>query len=99
MDGVGGKRGWAWLFILEGLFSVVFGVLSLFFLPHSIERASFLTPAEKEEVLAQLRHEGTVNDNGDTFSWVEVGQAFLSLQVWFLAAIFTFGGIILASLA
>lgn len=99
MNGVGGKPGWAWLFILEGLVSVVFGVLSFFLLPRSVERASFLTHEEKEEILAQLRHEGMVNDLTDVFSWREVGQACMLPQVWFIGAIFLFAGIILASLA
>ncbi|KAF8075322.1 major facilitator superfamily domain-containing protein [Lyophyllum atratum] len=99
MNGVGGRPGWAWLFILEGLFSVVFGVLSFFLLPRTVERASFLTQTEKEQIMAQLRHEGTVNDNGDVFSWKEVGEACLLPQVWFIGGIFMFAGIILASLA
>ncbi|KAG6919693.1 hypothetical protein DXG01_002639 [Tephrocybe rancida] len=99
MQGVGGKPGWAWLFILEGLFSVVFGILSFFLLPRSVQQASFLGPLEKEEILAQLRREGTVNEETDVFSWKEVGQAFLLPQVLFVAGIFLFAGIILASLA
>ncbi|KAF9456650.1 major facilitator superfamily domain-containing protein [Collybia nuda] len=99
MDGIGGKAGWAWLFILEGLFSVIFGLVSLYFLPRSVESASFLTPTEKEGILAQLTHEGTMNDKSDVFSWAQVGQAFLLPQVWFVATIFFFAGIVLGSLS
>lgn len=28
MDGVGGKPGWAWIFILEGLVTIVVGIIS-----------------------------------------------------------------------
>lgn len=28
MDGVGGYAGWRWIFILEGLFTVIVGILS-----------------------------------------------------------------------
>jgi hypothetical protein len=30
MDGVGGKPGWAWIFILEGLATIVVALLSYF---------------------------------------------------------------------
>lgn len=33
MDGLGGYQAWRWIFIIEGLFAVVFGVLSYPFLP------------------------------------------------------------------
>ncbi|KAG6855640.1 hypothetical protein H0H87_012764 [Tephrocybe sp. NHM501043] len=99
MQGVGGKPGWAWLFFLEGLFSVLFGVLSFFLLPRSVDRASFLQPVEREEIMAQLKNEGTVDDEADVFSWKEVGQAFLLPQVQFIAGIFLFAGVILSSLA
>ena len=29
MDGIGGKRGWAWIFILEGLATVIIGIISI----------------------------------------------------------------------
>ncbi|KAG6855414.1 hypothetical protein H0H87_003314 [Tephrocybe sp. NHM501043] len=99
MDGVGGKPGWAWLFFLEGMFSVVFGVLSFFLLPRSVERATFLASSEKDEILVQLRHEGTLNDEADAFSWKEVGRALFLPQVLFILAIFLFAGTILASLS
>ncbi|GLB41450.1 putative major facilitator superfamily protein [Lyophyllum shimeji] len=99
MDKVGGRPGWAWLFILEGLFSVLFGILSFFLLPRSVESATFLKHEEKQEILAQMRHEGTVNEQTDVFSWREVGQAFMLPQVLFVSTIFLFAGIILSSLA
>ncbi|EXJ70637.1 uncharacterized protein A1O5_06708 [Cladophialophora psammophila CBS 110553] len=35
MDGLGGLRGWRWIFIIEGILSVCFGVVSFFLLPDS----------------------------------------------------------------
>jgi hypothetical protein len=35
MDGVGGKPGWAWIFILEGLFTVVISVISFWMVSDS----------------------------------------------------------------
>ncbi|EFN55132.1 hypothetical protein CHLNCDRAFT_134195 [Chlorella variabilis] len=52
MDGVGGLRGWQWLFILEGGATVVFGALLRFALAPSPAKARMLTRAERE----WLRH-------------------------------------------
>lgn len=40
MDGVGGKPGWAWIFILEGLFTVIISLLSFYMvsLHHQLSR-------------------------------------------------------------
>lgn len=32
MDGVGGLAGWRWIFIIEGIVTVIFGVMTLFFM-------------------------------------------------------------------
>lgn len=56
MRGVGGKPGWFWLFLLEGLLTFVIGFISYLYLPHSpthtkgpIWRKSWFT--EREEVI------------------------------------------------
>ncbi len=57
MPGVGGLRGWQWLFLLEGLPSVLLGVAALFVLRDRPEDASWLSPAEKALVAADLAAE------------------------------------------
>ncbi|MCT6589637.1 MFS transporter [Pantoea dispersa] len=54
-----GMRGWQWLFLLEGLPSVLLGVLTFWLLPNSVESASWLSSSEKQAVLRELaRDEG-----------------------------------------
>ncbi|KAG9218335.1 hypothetical protein CCMSSC00406_0007294 [Pleurotus cornucopiae] len=93
MDGVGNRPGWAWIFILEGLFTVVFGVFSFFFMPRSPEHARFFNEEEKAYVMEKLREDNSIgNDQSDSFSWIEVGRAFMLPQVWLLAITFFFAG-------
>ncbi|TFK39914.1 major facilitator superfamily domain-containing protein [Crucibulum laeve] len=101
MDGVGGRPGWAWIFFLEGLCTVVVGVLSFFVLPRSVEDARFLNESEKELVLKQLRKDGIISQDSqaDNLNWKEIGRAFALPQVWFSSSIFFFAGIILSSLS
>ena len=48
MQGIGGKPGWAWIFILEGLLTIVCAALSFWILSDFPETAKFLTEEESE---------------------------------------------------
>lgn len=92
MDGVAGRPGWAWIFILEGLFTVVFGLCSYFILPCSPSQAGFLNEEEKSHVISELETDGTRNNDADSFSWKEVVAAFTRPQVGILAIVFFMSG-------
>ncbi|SDV47181.1 MFS transporter [Chitinasiproducens palmae] len=55
--GFGHFRGWQWLFLLEGLPSIVMGVVIFVFLPRDIGSARWLSDAEKHCLKASLRGE------------------------------------------
>eukprot|EP00878_Enallax_costatus_P009688 GHUV01010120.1.p1 GENE.GHUV01010120.1~~GHUV01010120.1.p1 ORF type:complete len:437 (+),score=77.59 GHUV01010120.1:96-1406(+) len=48
MDGVRGLQGWQWLFMLEGIPSIVMGVVIGLTIPESPQSATWLTDSEKE---------------------------------------------------
>ncbi|KAG6889517.1 hypothetical protein C0995_000397 [Termitomyces sp. Mi166 len=100
MDGFGSRPGWAWIFILEGLFSILVGISTFFTLPRSPAHARFLNETEKDYVISQLRQTGAIghNDDADSFSWQEVRQAFSRPQVLFLCVILFFTGAITSGL-
>ena len=52
-----GLRGWQWLFILEGLPALVFGVVTWFFLTDWPHQAKWLPADEREWVINQLESE------------------------------------------
>ncbi|KAG9127620.1 hypothetical protein FRC07_011503 [Ceratobasidium sp. 392] len=54
MAGLGGLKGWAWIFILEGILTVVFASISYFFIPDYPSTAKFLTPAERDQLTRRL---------------------------------------------
>jgi ACS family tartrate transporter-like MFS transporter len=81
MDGLGGLRGWQWLFLIEGLPAVILGVIVFFYLTDCPEQAQWLEPAERtwlsnainaEQVQARERH------------GVGLGRALLHPMVWAL---------------
>ncbi|KUL87738.1 hypothetical protein ZTR_05873 [Talaromyces verruculosus] len=54
MDGVGGKAGWSWIFILEGLATIVLGVLSFWLVVDFPDKATFLSDADRRRVTRRL---------------------------------------------
>lgn len=56
-DGLYGMAGWKWLFLLEGLPSVVLGFVVLWLLSDKIEDAPWLSAEEKQLLLARMASE------------------------------------------
>ena len=54
MDGIGGRPGWAWIFILEGLGTVVIGVVSFWMVFDFPAEANFLSETDRKRVLRRL---------------------------------------------
>lgn len=48
MDGIGGLSGWRWIFILEGLITIIFAVIAWGFLPADLGSARFFIEEERE---------------------------------------------------
>lgn len=95
LQGKGGHPAWAWIFIVEGLFTVGFGLLSFFILPRSPAHVRFLNAREKDYVIAQLRQGGAIgkDEQADSFSWIEVLRTFKLPQVWLLCCVYFLNGI------
>ncbi|KAI2471606.1 DNA-repair protein rad2 [Annulohypoxylon bovei var. microspora] len=82
MAGIAGYSGWRWIFIIEGLPSIVIGVAAFFLLPNDIEHAYFLTPEEKKLATARhLRHYG-FTESAAKFSKNDMMAAFKDWKIW-----------------
>ncbi|KAF5004179.1 hypothetical protein FDECE_9317 [Fusarium decemcellulare] len=94
MDGIGGLAGWRWIFIIEGLATVVVGATCFWLLPDSPETASFLKPEERRFLCARLRNDaGTKTghvDLKDKFHWPTIRAAFTDWKIW--AAVIIYWG-------
>eukprot|EP01137_Pigoraptor_chileana_P034002 Opistho-2@25891 len=55
MEGIRGLHGWQWLFMLEGLPTVLLGLITLCVLPETPKEARWLTPAERRFLLRRAR--------------------------------------------
>ncbi|KAJ7212094.1 major facilitator superfamily domain-containing protein [Mycena pura] len=98
MDGVGGKKGWQWIFILEGVITVVISLLAYFIVPTWSHRATFLTEEERARLLARLKTDSDAARK-EKFEWFFVAQALKDHLVWAYALLFHGFAFVLYSLS
>jgi MFS transporter, ACS family, 4-hydroxyphenylacetate permease len=69
MNGVLGLAGWQWLFLLEGLPSVIFGIIAYFYLSNKPDDASWLSSQEKRVLNSSLAREGAASSGKQGGFW------------------------------
>ncbi len=77
--------GWQWLFVAEGLPSIVLGVIVLFYLDDQPEQARWLTPREKNWLIERLKKERAEKEGGSRHT---LGQALASGRVWLFSVLY-----------
>ena len=85
LDGLLGLKGWQWLFIIEGIPSVVLGIITWFYLTDRPEKADWLTPAQKAWLSSKLDSEIAAKQAAQHLS---LGQALASPKVLTLSLIY-----------
>jgi D-galactonate transporter len=89
MDGFNGWRGWQWLFLLEGIPSVIVGLLVLALLDNNPKTAKWLTQQERDMVLQRLAEDHQSKEElGRRHSFLD---AFKDGRVWALAVVYFCG--------
>jgi len=80
-NGVGGLAGWQWLFLLEGLPSLLVGIWTVFYLDDNIRSAAWLSEDDKRLLERDIGAEAATRPS------LSVGQALGSGTVWLLASV------------
>ena len=89
VDGVNGWRGWQWLFLLEGIPSVLVGLLVFAFLPNGPKNAKWLTAQEQDFVLQRIKDDdASKSELGKKHHFLD---AFKDYRVWALAVVYFCG--------
>jgi MFS family permease len=89
MDGIHGWRGWQWLFLLEGIPSVIIGVLVYVLLDNGPKHAKWLTEQEKSMIAQRLAEdEAGKKELGKGHSFLD---AFRDGRVWALSVVYFCG--------
>ena len=79
MQGVGGKPGWAWIFILEGLATVLLGVISFWMVHDFPDEASFLSVDDRRRVIRRLKEDNQSSAEHEEF---KMAYVWATLRDW-----------------
>ncbi|MDB5555991.1 MAG: permease [Rhizobium sp.] len=85
LDGLLGIKGWQWLFIIEGIPSVLLGIVTWFYLTDRPAQANWLSAEQKAWLTAKLEGERVAKEGANAMS---LGQALLSPKVLVLSLIY-----------
>jgi nitrate/nitrite transporter NarK len=86
-SGAGGLRAWQWLFLLEGIPSILAGAVAVFFLDDNPSSAKWLTSDERGLLLDRLQQEEDAK-RSEGESRHRLIDAFKSSQVWLLCVVY-----------
>lgn len=87
MNGLGNYEGWRWIFILEGLASVLAGILAFYVLPNTPAQSKWLSDDEKR--FLELTHlktrgkkHGAEGEVKEKFKWKTLWGVLLDWRIW-----------------
>ncbi|KAG2011273.1 high-affinity nicotinic acid transporter [Coprinopsis cinerea AmutBmut pab1-1] len=99
MHGKSGLPGWRWIFIIEGLITLVVGLIGFFLVPANPEKSRVLSPAEKKAVAKLLEMDRPPIGADEKFNPKEIVRSITSPHVFFVFVVFILGGSIYNGLA
>jgi len=79
MGGVGGKPGWAWIFILEGLATIIVGIVSYWMVHDFPDEATFLNPQDRARVIRRLKEDNQSSAEHEEF---KMAYFWASVKDW-----------------
>lgn len=94
LDGVLGLRGWQWLFLVEGVPAVIFGIATLFYLTDHPAKAYWLKDDERAWLVQTMESErarrATVG-HGSVLASLRSGKLWLLCAIYFMNTLVTYG--------
>jgi MFS family permease len=82
MDGVAGQRGWRWIFILEGLPTIVLGISCWWLLADEPETAFYLTAEEKALMIVRKERQIGHTKAADQMHREDVIKGLKDWKIW-----------------
>ncbi|KAL0954000.1 hypothetical protein HGRIS_005157 [Hohenbuehelia grisea] len=82
MDGIAGKPAWAWIFILEGLATVLAGAASFWIIQDFPDTAKFLTEEERTVVIRRLQGDDQFSAAGEKLKMKYIWKSLADWKTW-----------------
>jgi MFS family permease len=89
MKGIGGLSGWRWIFIIEGIITVLLGLVAYFTIidfPDKVlqtRNGNFLTASDVELLKARIDRDRD-DSTADEITWAKVGKHLGDWKLWVL---------------
>lgn len=92
MDGLGGYRGWSWIFIIEGLMTIVIAIAAFFLIidfPDKLLKTkhAFLSVTEIEIIKHRIDRDRK-DSEADPLTWAKTGEHLKDWKLWVFAFLF-----------
>ncbi|KAI7887134.1 MFS general substrate transporter [Lichtheimia hyalospora FSU 10163] len=84
-------QSWQWLFILEGVPSIVLAAFSTWYLPDNVDNAKFLTVQERMLEKERLERDAGASQDQVPFSWVAAFSVFRDWKLYTYMVIYLLG--------
>lgn len=88
MNGIGGKPGWAWIFILEGLATVLIAIASYWMVHDFPDEAKFLSDDDRKRVIRRLKLDGQASANHESFQMRYFWESVRDWKTWAFALVY-----------
>ena len=88
MDGVGGKSGWSWIFILEGLATIIVSFFSFWMIHDFPAEATFLSEDDRRRVIRRLKLDNQSSAEHEQFKMAYVWAALRDWKTYTGAVIY-----------
>lgn len=79
--GIAGLTDWQWLFVIEAIPSIIVGILVLFYIDDSIDKAKWLNADEKKVLAENIRFDSHQKEDHSVL------EIFKNAKVWFMCLI------------
>lgn len=86
LNGVAGWNGWRWIFLINGIPTIITGVVAPFVLPNSPETAKFLSPEERESLMIVRLNEAGQTAKGQLMNKKDAMDALKDWKTWAISA-------------
>ncbi len=88
MKGIGGKAGWAWIFILEGLATILIGAASFWMVFDFPDEARFLSDIDRQRVIRRLKADQQSSAEHESFKMEYFWASVKDWKTWLYALIY-----------